>query len=74
MPMPLGTQTIGGQGRALILHQEYRIWSEQIIAGMGVPPEFVFGGVQYSGTNLTMFQLHNKFLSYIEDLKELIFD
>lgn len=74
MPMPIGTQTIGGQGRALILHQEYRIWSEQIIAGMGVPPEFVFGGVQYSGTNLTMFQLHNKFLSYIEDLKELIFD
>jgi hypothetical protein len=74
MPLPLGTQTIGGQGRALVLHQEYRVWSEHIIAGMGVPSEFVFGGVQYSGTNLTMFQLHNKFLSYIEDLKELVFD
>ena len=74
MPMPLGTQTIGGQGRALILHQEYRVWSEHIIAGMGVPSEFVFGGMQYSGTNLTMFQLHNKFLSYIEDLKDLVFD
>ncbi|MBN20881.1 MAG: hypothetical protein CL678_06280 [Bdellovibrionaceae bacterium] len=74
MPMPVGTQTIGGQGRALILHQEYRVWSEHIIAGMGVPPEFVFGGMQYSGTNLTMFQLHNKFLSYIEDLKDLVFN
>jgi hypothetical protein len=74
MPLPLGVQQIGGEGRALILHQEYRVWMEHIIAGMGVPPEFVFGGVQYSGTNLTMFQLHNKFLSYIDDQRELVFD
>lgn len=74
MPIPLGYQTIGGNGRALILHQEYRVWMEHIIAGMGVPPEFVFGGIQFSGTNLTMFQLHNKFLGYIDDQKELVFD
>lgn len=74
MPLPMGYQTIGGNGRALILHQEYRIWMEHIIAGMGVPPEFVFGGIQFSGTNLTMFQLQNKFLGYIEDQKELVFD
>ena len=74
MPMPLGYQTIGGNGRALILHQEYRVWMEHIIAGMGVPPEFVFGGIQFSGTNLTMFQLHNKFLGYIDDQRDLVFD
>ena len=74
MPLPLGYQTIGGNGRALVLHNEYRVWSEHIVAGMGVPPEFVFGGIQYSGTNLTMFQLQNKFLSYIEDQRELVFD
>lgn len=74
MPLPVGTQTIGGDGRALILHQEYRVWSEHIIAGMGVPPEFVFGGMQYSGTNLTMFQLHNKFMSYRDDLKDMVFE
>ena len=73
MPMPLGYQTIGGNGRALILHQEYRVWMEHIIAGMGVPPEFVFGGIQFSGTNLTMFQLQNKFLGYIEDQRDLVF-
>lgn len=73
MPLPLGYQTIGGNGRALVLHNEYRVWSEHIVAGMGVPPEFVFGGIQYSGTNLTMFQLHNKFLSYIDDQKDLVF-
>lgn len=74
MPLPIGYQTIGGNGRALVLHNEYRVWSEHVVAGMGVPPEFVFGGIQYSGTNLTMFQLHNKFLSYIEDQRELVFD
>jgi hypothetical protein len=74
MPMPLGYQTIGGNGRALVLHQEYRVWMEHIIAGMGVPPEFVFGGIQFSGTNLTMFQLQNKFLGYIEDQRDLVFD
>ena len=73
MPMPIGYQTIGGNGRALILHQEYRVWMEHIIAGMGVPPEFVFGGIQFSGTNLTMFQLQNKFLGYIEDQRDLVF-
>lgn len=74
MPMPLGVQTVGGDGRALVLHQEYRVWMEHIIAGMGVPPEFVFGGIQYSGTNLTMFQLHNKFLGYNDDQREMVFD
>lgn len=74
MPLPLGSQIIGGDGKALLLHQEYRVWSEHIAAGMGVPPEFIFGGIQYSSTNLTMFQLHNKFLGYIEEQKELVFD
>ena len=74
MPLPLGYQTIGGNGRALVLHNEYRVWSEHVVAGMGVPPEFVFGGMQYSGTNLTMFQLQNKFLSYIDDQRDLIFN
>jgi hypothetical protein len=74
MPLPLGLQTIGGDGRALILHQEYRVWAEHIAAGMGVPPEFIFGGIQYSSTNLTMFQLHNKFLGYCDEQKEVVFD
>jgi hypothetical protein len=74
MPLPIGYQTIGGNGRALVLHNEYRVWSEHVVAGMGVPPEFVFGGIQYSGTNLTMFQLQNKFLSYIDDQRDLIFN
>jgi hypothetical protein len=62
MPVPVGQQTLGGDGRALMLSQEHRQWSEHIVAGMGVPIEFVFGGMQYSGSNVSMRILENKFL------------
>ena len=74
MPIPLGHEMIGGQGRALILHQELRVWSEQIIAGMNVPLEFIFGGLQYSGTNISMRILENQFIGYREDQKRLVRD
>ena len=62
MPLPVGQQTLGGDGRALSLSQEYRVWSEHIIAGMGVPTEFIYGGLSYSGSNVSMRMLENHFL------------
>lgn len=47
MPYPVGFQAIGGDGKSLMLSQEIGVWSEQIIAGMGVPREFIFGGLSY---------------------------
>lgn len=64
MPLPVGNETIGGEGKALMLHQEMRAWSEQVVAGMHVPIEFVFGGLQYSGSNVSMRMLENQFLGY----------
>lgn len=64
LPVPIGNETIGGEGKALMLHQEMRAWSEQIVAGMHVPIEFVFGGLQYSGSNVSMRMLENQFLGY----------
>lgn len=64
LPLPIGNETIGGDGKALMLHQEMRAWSEQIVAGMHVPIEFVFGGLQYSGSNVSMRMLENQFLGY----------
>jgi hypothetical protein len=64
LPLPIGNETIGGEGKALMLHQEMRAWSEQIVAGMHVPIEFVFGGMQYSGSNVSMRMLENQFLGF----------
>jgi len=64
LPLPVGNEVIGGEGKALMLHQEMRSWSEQIVAGMHVPIEFVFGGLQYSGSNVSMRMLENQFLGF----------
>ena len=72
LPLPIGNETIGGDGKALMLHQEMRAWSEQIIAGMGVPQEFVFGGMQYSGSNVSMRMLENMFIGYRTDHENML--
>ncbi len=64
LPLPIGNQSIGGDGKALGLYQEMDIWSRHIVAGMGVPEEFVFGGMQYSGSNVSMRILENQFIGY----------
>ncbi len=64
LPLPVGNEVVGGEGRALMLHQEMEAWSHQIVAGMHVPIEFVFGGLQYSGSNVSMRMLENQFLGF----------
>jgi hypothetical protein len=71
MPLPLGNQTIGGDGRALMLTQEITTWSDQILNGMGVPVEFIRGGLSYAGTNVSMRMMENMFLGYISRQKAL---
>jgi hypothetical protein len=72
MPLPIGNQTIGGDGKALLLHQEMQAWSEQIVAGMGVPSEFVWGGMSYSGSNVSMRMLENNFIAYRIDQEHML--
>lgn len=67
LPVPIGNQTVSGDGRALLLHQEIRAISEQIIAGMNVPIEFVFGGLSYSGSSVSMRMLENSMLNYRQE-------
>ena len=69
LPLPIGTQTIGGDGRNLLLTQEIQAWSDQILNGMGVPVEFIRGGMQYAGTNVSMRMMENSFIGYILRLK-----
>jgi len=68
MPLPIGYQMIGGQGRSLLLHQELRIYSDQIIAGMGVPTGFFYGEAQYSGASVNLRALENEFLGNRQDM------
>jgi hypothetical protein len=71
MPLPVGNQTIGGDGRALMLTQEIQIWSEQIINGCQLPLEFIKGGLSYAGTNVSMRMLENQFLGYLSRHRQM---
>ena len=73
-PIPIGAQTIGGDGRAMLLSQEYRVQAEWIVAGMHVPVEFVFGGLQYSGSNVSLRQLEKHFAHVRSDHMALLND
>jgi hypothetical protein len=72
LPLPIGNASIGGDGKALGLYQEMDVWSKQIVAGMGVPQEFVFGGMQYSGSNVSMRMLENSFIGYRTDHENML--
>ena len=65
MPLPMGNQSIGGDGKALLLFQEMQMAAEQLITGMGVPREFLQGGLSYAGTNVSMRMLENAFIGYV---------
>jgi hypothetical protein len=71
MPLPLGNQTIGGDGRALLLVQEMIAMGEQLINGMQVPIEFIKGGMSYAGTNVSMRMLENQFIGYLSRHKQM---
>jgi len=72
MPLPIGNQSIGGDGKALLLSGDMMALGEQIIMGMGVPREFLQGGLSYAGTNVSMRMLENAFLSYIGRQRQMV--
>lgn len=72
LPLPIGSQTIGGQGRALLLLQEIMQMSELITVGYGVPKELIWGGMSWSGSSVSLRMLENDFLRYMEDQQGLL--
>lgn len=65
MPVPIGSQTIGGDGKALLLVGELQAANDNLIIGMGMPPEVIRGNMQYSGGNVMLRQMENMFMRYM---------
>jgi len=63
-PFPIGMVEAGGNGRALMLTSEIEQVQNEILAGMNVPREFIFGGVGYSGGSIALKILENNFATY----------
>jgi hypothetical protein len=65
LPLPIGQQIVGGDGKALLLNAEMQAVAETIVTGMGVPKELIYGGASWSGSNVSLRMLENIFLGYI---------
>lgn len=63
LPFPLGHQTIGENGKSLLLMPEIQSMAEHICIGMGFPVDLVFGNGTYAGSSVNMRMLENFFMS-----------
>lgn len=72
MPVPMQAQIVGANGKSLMLNPEIDAVTNHILAGMGVPNEFVFGGLQWSGASVSLRMLENKFINYRTQMQHVI--
>jgi hypothetical protein len=72
MPIPVGNQQVFGNGKALMVTPEIRALSEQMVTGMGVPTEFIFGGLSYSGSSVSLRIVENHLLRYREAMSRML--
>lgn len=63
LPYPIGKETIGGEAKVFLIGQEMQQQMEILITGMGIPREFIIGGLSWSGSNVSLKMLENTFIN-----------
>lgn len=71
-PTPIGVEDIGGNGRALLTLGEVQEAEKNIVLSLGVPMEFITGGLGQTRGEITLRQIENQLQTHIEDLNDLI--
>ena len=71
-PVPINMLSVGGEGKSLMLTPEIEQVQAEILAGMNLPREFIFGGVSYSGSSISLKILENQFITYRLLLKDFL--
>jgi len=71
-PVPMGMTQIGGQGRALLTLGEVQEAEKNIMAALGIPSEFIYGGLTGSGMEATLRLIENQLETHTNDLLDLL--
>lgn len=71
-PLPVNVLNLGGDGRSLLLTPEIEQVQAEILAGMNLPREFIFGGVSWSGSSISLKIVENGFITYRLLLKDFL--
>lgn len=69
-PAALGVTMMGGQGRSLLTLGEVKEAQDEIIAALGVPREFLYGGLTVTGSAITLRMLENQLESDAKQLND----
>jgi hypothetical protein len=71
-PIPIGMVQVGGQGRALLTLGEVQEAEKNIVAALGIPMEFLYGGLTKGGMEATLRLIENQLETHVNDLKDLL--
>jgi hypothetical protein len=71
-PIPLTVSQLNGQGRALLTLGELQEAEKSIVAALGVPLEFLYGGLTGQGMSATMRMIENQLATHVSDLLNLL--
>lgn len=72
IPIPIGFGRIGGDGKALLLGPEIQNLNQTIVGGMGIPLEFIMGGLNWTGSSVSLRTLENDFIQNRSQLLDLV--
>lgn len=72
MPFPVEEGNLGGDAKALMLTPEINNVVQNAITGMGVPQEFIYGGMQWTGSSVSLRMIENKMLNFRTDLNLIL--
>lgn len=71
-PIPAEVTHLGGQARALMTLGEVQAAEDNIIAAMGLPKEFIYGGFSAMGSGIQLRVLENQLIHQTSDLNDFL--
>ena len=72
MPLPIGVENFSGEAKLLMTTPEIRQTEDTIITGMGIIPELIRGGASWSGSNVSLRIVENRFINHRGGMQEFI--
>jgi hypothetical protein len=71
-PTPVGVANVGGDGRAMLTLGELQEAEKAIMAALGIPQEFLYGGLTKAGMEATLRLIENQLQGHADDLGDLL--
>lgn len=71
-PTTVGVTNVGGDGRMLLTLGELQEADKSILAAMGLPPEFLYGGLTRAGMEGNIRMIQNQLQNHGDDMNALL--